>query len=329
VTVADSDCLDPISQITGGRRYSFNVDGQLNLVTHCHAREGRHDFVFGSTVAGPNVFVNSRAERVHADAGPHHRWSSGGLFDNIVTDGELNARNRGNSGTGHGWSGANMVVWNSGAAGYIVESPATAQNWVIGSIGQLRPNTMAVGRVYPPILDSLGCPVEPQSLYTTQLEERIAHGGTQAREYWLGDIDGFVNDGNSDQPFVDLAWLDALAKAGLPLIGFDDLTPGAWVPFTVLFNLQPGEVVVGAQLTLALKASGPAIDGGAIYLGNLDGASSYLDLGWLPLADGQTSVRVFDLSSQLDLVQSGQLDVALGPDTAVDWAMLRVRTTGR
>jgi hypothetical protein len=192
-----------------------------------------------------------------------------------------------------------MVVWNSGAAGYIVESPATAQNWVIGSIGQLRPNTMAVGRVYPPILDSLGCPVEPQSLYTTQLEERIAHGGTQAREYWLGDIDGFVNDGNSDQPFVDLAWLDALAKAGLPLIGFDDLTPGAWVPFTVLFNLQPGEVVVGAQLTLALKASGPAIDGGAIYLGNLDGASSYLDLGWLPLADGQTSVRVFDLSSQL------------------------------
>jgi len=49
--------------------------------------------------------------------------------------------------------------------------------------------------------------------------------------------------------------------------------------------------------------------------------------GWLLLSDGQTSVRVFDLSSQLDLVQSGQVDVALGPDTAVDWAMVRVRIT--
>ncbi|HXN42040.1 MAG TPA: hypothetical protein VN918_09645 [Myxococcaceae bacterium] len=39
------------------------------------------------------------------------------------------------------------------------------------------------------------------------------------------------------------------------------------------------------------------------------------------------SVRVFDLSSRLDLVQSGQVDVALGPDTAVDWAMVRVRIT--
>jgi hypothetical protein len=173
VTVDNSSSLDPISLITGGRRYSFNMDGQLTLVKNCYAREGRHDFVLGSTVAGPNVFVDSLAELVHADSGPHHRWSSGTLFDNITEQGEINVRNRGNSGTGHGWAGANTLVWNSTADGFIIESPPTAQNWIIGSIGPFHTNTFAVGPVLPPIVDSHGCPVAPRSLYAAQLAERL------------------------------------------------------------------------------------------------------------------------------------------------------------
>ena len=54
VTVADSQCLDPISIIDGGRRYSFNNDGgQCCLFVNNYARKGRHDFVFGSSVQGP------------------------------------------------------------------------------------------------------------------------------------------------------------------------------------------------------------------------------------------------------------------------------------
>jgi hypothetical protein len=118
MTVADSQCLDPISVIDGGRRYSFNNEGaELTLFLNNIARKGRHDFVFGSTVPGPNAFVHGSATTVYSDTGPHHRWSVGGLFDNIdLAENEINVQNRGNLGTGHGWAGAYMAVWNSPAA---------------------------------------------------------------------------------------------------------------------------------------------------------------------------------------------------------------------
>ena len=106
ISVQDCTCLDAISIITGGRRYSFNCDGQLNLFRNCTARNGRHDFVTGGRVCGPNVFVYCNATLTHADIGPHHRWATGTLYDNVTSDGAINAQDRGNWGTGHGWSGA-------------------------------------------------------------------------------------------------------------------------------------------------------------------------------------------------------------------------------
>jgi hypothetical protein len=104
ITVEDCACLDPISQITGRRRYSFNLEGgELTLWERCYARNGRHDFVTGATVCGPSVFLDRTAEQEHADAGPHHRWAVGILYDNVRTDGALNVRDRGNLGSGHGW----------------------------------------------------------------------------------------------------------------------------------------------------------------------------------------------------------------------------------
>lgn len=76
LTVADSQCLDPISQITGGRRYSFdNTGAECTLFVNNYAREGRHDFVFGSVVAGPNAFVHCTADAANSDTGPHQRWA--------------------------------------------------------------------------------------------------------------------------------------------------------------------------------------------------------------------------------------------------------------
>ncbi len=133
ITVLNCRSLDPKSQITGGRRYSFNNDGQMNLVMNCFASNGRHDYVTGAKVRGPNVFYNCRAENAHADIGPHHRWATGTLYDNIVSDGEINAQDRGNWGTGHGWSGANQVFWNCTASGSAIQSPwVSATNYVIG-----------------------------------------------------------------------------------------------------------------------------------------------------------------------------------------------------
>lgn len=133
VTVWKCRSLDPKSQITGGRRYSFNNDGQLNLFMYCSAVDGRHDYVTGARVCGPNVFYASTAEKAHADIGPHHRWAVGTLYDNIKTDGEINIQDRGNWGTGHGWAGVTQVVWSGSAKAAAAQSPwVSGKNYVIG-----------------------------------------------------------------------------------------------------------------------------------------------------------------------------------------------------
>ncbi len=67
--------------------------------------------------------------------------------------------------TGHGWTGAQTMFWNSPADGIICESPLTARDWPVGS------------RAYSYRGDcpwhSTGTAVEPRSLYLKQLEERL------------------------------------------------------------------------------------------------------------------------------------------------------------
>ncbi|MFT3827181.1 MAG: hypothetical protein QM731_24860 [Chitinophagaceae bacterium] len=136
ITVDHCTSLDAKSQITGSRRYSFNNDGQQNLVMNCHTTEGRHDYVTGAKVCGPNVFYNCTAEKTHADIGPHHRWAMGTLYDNIVTDGEINIQDRGNWGSGHGWSGVTQILWNCTAQKVAVQNPwASGKNYCIGLKG--------------------------------------------------------------------------------------------------------------------------------------------------------------------------------------------------
>jgi hypothetical protein len=77
ISVLDCHCREPKSIITGGRRYSFNLVGSLNLFQGCTTTEGRHDFVSSSRVCGPNVFTYCTASDTHSDIGPHHRWAMG------------------------------------------------------------------------------------------------------------------------------------------------------------------------------------------------------------------------------------------------------------
>ena len=169
ITVDSCRYLEPKSQVTGGRRYSFNNDGQLNLVMNCFSSEGRHDYVTGQKVRGPNVFYNCKSEKAKADIGPHHRWAIGTLYDHITTDGEINIQDRGNWGTGHGWSGVTQVIWNCVAKRAAVQDPwASGKNYVIGLKakryeGRLkdRPQTEWEG--------VSGAGLVPSSLYKAQL----------------------------------------------------------------------------------------------------------------------------------------------------------------
>jgi hypothetical protein len=172
ISVLNCGCFEHKSVITGGRRYSFNNDGQQNLFMDCQAGDGRHDYVTGARVCGPNVFVNCTAIRTHADIGPHHRWSTGTLYDNIITDGEINIQDRGNYGSGHGWVGITQILWNCRAKSATVQSPyVNGKNYCIGLRGKKaagrfkdRPDGEWEGQN----MEGL----EPVSLYKAQLAER-------------------------------------------------------------------------------------------------------------------------------------------------------------
>jgi hypothetical protein len=171
VTIQDCVCLDPKSQVTGERRYSFNMDDCcFVLVQRCFARDGRHDFITGSRVPGPNAFVDCLAIMCHADSGNHHRYAEGTLFDNVVVA-NLAVENRESSGSGHGWSGAQTMFWNCEAR-TICHAPLGAMNWAIGVVGM-----QALGSWAPeePLgyWESFGAHVCPRSLYLQQLEDRL------------------------------------------------------------------------------------------------------------------------------------------------------------
>lgn len=137
ITVKNSRCFDAKSVITGSRRYSFNNNGQQNLFMDLETTEGRHDYVTGAKTCGPNVFFRSKSRNTHADIGPHHRWSSGTLYDNIDTDGEINVQDRGNWGSGHGWAGITQVLWNCKVKGAAIQNPwVSGKNYAIGVQGE-------------------------------------------------------------------------------------------------------------------------------------------------------------------------------------------------
>jgi hypothetical protein len=182
VTVEDSQSIAPVSLITGGHRYSFEIGGQLTLVKDCKADHGRHDFVLHLLVPGPVAFVNCQAVDAYDESGPHHRWDTGVLFDKVTvspaTDGDgdprtagtLEAHNQGMT-DGHGWSGANILFWNCQAAKIDVGKPPTAQNWAIGD------KTTTVGVPAPTgsgFIELSNQPVDPDSLYQAQVADRLA-----------------------------------------------------------------------------------------------------------------------------------------------------------
>ena len=176
ITVDNCKMLDAKSIIDGGRRYSFNVDGQRNLVQNCTTRRGRHDYVNGSRTCGPNVFYNCTATIQNSDIGPHHRWSTGILFDKIVGNGSQNVQNRLDSGSGHGWSGGQIMFWNCTAGKMILQDPPGDQrNWAIGCKSSTITNvgdwtTESLG-----VVESKGTFISAiPSLFQKQLNDRLS-----------------------------------------------------------------------------------------------------------------------------------------------------------
>lgn len=182
ITVSGCSSYSPVALVTGSRRYAFYMgDCQHSLFKDCTCDDDRHQFVSGSRVNGPNVFLRCKGTNGRNAAGPHHRWTTGLLYDNVDISGNLYVQDSGNYGSGHGWCGANVVLYNCTAGQLVVQSPwVSATNWSIGCKG----NKLKASRTYEDSLGdrpdgrwiSYGKPVSPQSLYEYQLQKRHAAG---------------------------------------------------------------------------------------------------------------------------------------------------------
>lgn len=150
---------------------AFSIDGQFNLVKQCQVTGSHmHAWVTQGWEAGPNVFTQCTATGEHMDAAPHQRWGTGTLFDDMSITGQFALIDRGNAGSGQGWSAANEVLWNCQTTSYQVQSPPTAQNWAIGCTGKITTPPFPGPQGY---IDSPNHPVQPISLYAEQLAERL------------------------------------------------------------------------------------------------------------------------------------------------------------
>ncbi|KAF9955863.1 hypothetical protein BGZ72_003309 [Mortierella alpina] len=189
VTIQDCEVANPISQRdAGGRRYMFMLQGQMGLVKRCFSTDGRHDFITGGRTSGPNVFVDSKGIRANNDAGPHDRWTTGTLYDNIHS-GTINVRNRGWMGSGQGWAGAFQVLYRCAADKRAeFQSPPGATNWIIGFNGNIGRQWVDFEGNDATVIDiePQDEPNMPRSLYWSQLVARMHGNDAQTVEALVG-----------------------------------------------------------------------------------------------------------------------------------------------
>jgi hypothetical protein len=180
ITVQDSTLLNPIVPNTPALPNGFTFVGQQNLLQRSKIiGDNIWAIVTEAHVPGPNVALDVSITGTKANASTHQRWGTGWLVDRAtIVDatgkpaGEVTIQNRAWDGTGHGWSGANCVVWNSSAATFTVDNPTTAQNWVIGGSAGA---TFGTG-----YFDDIGMTVAPSSLFLAQLKARLGDAAVQA-----------------------------------------------------------------------------------------------------------------------------------------------------
>lgn len=173
--------IEPHSVVTGGRRYNLSTYyAQLILFSDCFVSYSRHGFVNNGTSGDSGIVVlNGTIDHPLTFAEPHRRWSTGILYDGLVTTnrGTVNdivgLYNRGNYGTGHGWAAGHSVIWRSDAAGgkILVQKPPTAQNYAIGNFGNVTGSGPFAGSAgFFEGTNTSG--LVPASLYNEQLAQR-------------------------------------------------------------------------------------------------------------------------------------------------------------
>ena len=185
ITVEHVDVTQSVSIVGAAKPADFSVNGTQILIDRCSATG---DSVFyiavGPGMQGPNVVLNC-VFHGNGHVQPHQRWSTGILIDGCqVPEGGIDLMNRGEMGSGHGWTMGWGVAWNNTARSYLIQMPPGSANWAIGNRGEQVLGKMPTfnpatnpGPELPTlpqgIIESQGTPVTPSSLYLEQLRDRL------------------------------------------------------------------------------------------------------------------------------------------------------------
>ncbi len=166
----------------------FAPNGTQVLLDRCSVKGDNIWFVgVGARIMGPIVMLNCRFLGNGRVEG-HQRWSTAFLFDNCeLPEGGIDFINRGEMGSGHGWGTAWAVAWNCDAKILVNQNPPGTINWMIGCKGervlQRRPFAKEGPMLPEGEFDCYGTTVTPQSLYLTQLQERLGKKAVHAIGY--------------------------------------------------------------------------------------------------------------------------------------------------
>jgi hypothetical protein len=182
ITVDNLSIMHDVPTLGSAKPADLNGSGSQVLFNKCTIT-GDNVFYLatGPKVSGPIVLLNC----IFKGGGwiqPHQRWATGLLVDNCqVPGGGIEFMNRGEMGSGHGWAIGWAVAWNCTAKSFLNQQPPGSQNWIIGCKGDIEHKGMPFEKSNPilpdGITDSHDKTVTPQSLYLTQLNERL---GAQA-----------------------------------------------------------------------------------------------------------------------------------------------------
>jgi hypothetical protein len=115
----------------GALAFDIYLGGSQVLISN-GTSTGKRNISVGTlaNASGPNVVYNY-TQKGGVSLEPHMRWASGLLVEN-VKGGDISIRNRGNFGTGHGWSMVNGVIWNCSPSTLNIQSPPGYKNFAIG-----------------------------------------------------------------------------------------------------------------------------------------------------------------------------------------------------
>jgi hypothetical protein len=177
-------------------------------------------FSMGPRATGPLAILNLYSTE-ESGISPHYRWYTGILADNCKlpnapadTHG-ISYQNRGNLGTGHGWTTGWSVAWNVETPHFLVQQAPGTRNWSIGGIGAIDTSKPDDGTY-----DSHGTKVTPSSLYLAQLEQRLGYQALVNIGYGASGVrfyQSYNYTGSASQPLPKGNYTMAqLAALGVP-----------------------------------------------------------------------------------------------------------------